>query len=162
MVDFFLLVLLAGAGDELQGIKKGVVEIADAILVNKADGPGLEAARRARSEFERVLHYLRPATEGWNTGAHLSSAATGQGIPEMWQVVERFVAVTKESGVFERRRAAQETAWISSLVQEGLEDLFKSHPGVSAQLVVLEQQVARGEVPATAAARRLLDLFKGG
>ena len=162
MVDFFLLVLLAGAGDELQGIKKGVVEIADAILVNKADGPGLEAARRARAEFERVLHYLRPATEGWTTGAFLGSAATGEGVAEMWGVVERFVAATKASGVFGGRRTAQETAWISSLVQEGLEDLFKSHPGVSTQLAVLEQQVARGEVPATAAARRLLDLFKGG
>jgi LAO/AO transport system kinase len=160
MVDFFLLVLLAGAGDELQGIKKGVVEIADAILVNKADGEGLAAARRARSEFERVLHYLRPATEGWTTGAFLSSAVTGEGVAELWTVVEKFAAMTRDSGVFERRRTAQETAWVSALVQEGLEDLFRSHPEVSAQMNVLEQQVARGELPATTAARRLLDLFR--
>ena len=160
MVDFFLLVLLAGAGDELQGIKKGVVEIADAILVNKADGANLSAARAARSGFERVLHYLRPATEGWTTGAHLSSAATGDGVMDLWGVVEKFVKITRDSGVFGRRRTDQEKLWVGSLVSEGLEDLFRSHPGVSELMAVLEQQVARGEIPATAAARKLLDLFR--
>ncbi len=162
MVDFFLLVLLAGAGDELQGIKKGVVEIADAILVNKADGQGLAAAKRARSEFERVLHYLRPATEGWTTGAFNCSAATGEGVPEMWAVVEKFASLTRKSGMFARRRAGQEQAWVRSLVQEGLEDLFRSHPGVSAQLADLEEKVSLGELPATAAAKMLLEMFKKG
>ena len=160
MVDFFLLVLLSGAGDELQGIKKGVVEIADAILVNKADGQGLSAARRARSEFERVLHYLRPATEGWSTGAFNCSAATGEGIMEIWAVVEKFAELTRGSGVFDRRRAEQEQAWVRALVREGLEDLFRSHPGVPEQMAVLEQQVARGELPATTAAQKLLDMFR--
>ncbi|MEN8006165.1 MAG: methylmalonyl Co-A mutase-associated GTPase MeaB [Candidatus Krumholzibacteriota bacterium] len=162
MVDFFLLVLLAGAGDELQGIKKGVVEIADTVLVNKADGANLAAARRAQSEFERVLHYLRPATEGWTTCAFLSSAATGKGVMDLWTVVEKFVEQTRGSGVFDRRRTEQETAWVGSLVREGLEDLFRSHPGVAEQMAALEQQVARGELPATTAARRLLDLFRDG
>ena len=160
MVDFFLLVLLAGAGDEPQGIKKGVVEIADAILVNKADGANLSAARSARSGFERVLHYLRPATEGWTTGAHLSSAVTGEGIMELWGVVEKFTELTRGTGVFDRRRTDQEKLWVGSLVSEGLEDLFRSHPGISEQMAALEQQVARGEIPATAAARKLLDLFR--
>jgi LAO/AO transport system kinase len=160
MVDFFLLVLLAGAGDELQGIKKGVVEIADAILINKADGPNLPAARRARSEFERVLHYLRPATEGWTTGAFLGSAVTGEGVMDLWNVVEKFVEVTRGTGVFDRRRTDQEKLWVTALVREGLEDLFRSHPGVAEQMALLEQQVVRGEIPATAAARRLLDLFR--
>jgi len=162
MADFFLLVLLAGAGDELQGIKKGVVEIADAILVNKADGRGLAEARRARSEFERVLHYLRPATEGWTTGAFNCSSTTGEGVMEMWAVVEKFAELTKGSGVYDRRRAEQEMAWVRSLVREGLEDLFHSHPGISEQMAILEQQVARGELPATSAARKLLDLFRNG
>jgi LAO/AO transport system kinase len=160
MVDFFLLVLLAGAGDELQGIKKGVVEIADAILVNKADGAGLTAARRARSEFERVLHYLRPATEGWSSGAFQCSAATGEGVMAMWAVVEKFAELTRGSGVFDRRRTEQEQMWVRSLVREGLDDLFRSHPGVSEQMAVLEQQVARGELPATTAAKKLLDMFR--
>ncbi len=162
MVDFFLLVLLAGAGDELQGIKKGVVEIADAILVNKADGKGLAAARSARSEFERVLHYLRPATEGWVTGAFNCSSATGEGVMEMWAVVEKFAELTRGSGVYDRRRSEQEQAWVGALVREGLEDLFQSHPGVSEQMAILEQQVARGELPATSAARKLLDMFRNG
>ena len=160
MVDFFLLVLLSGAGDELQGIKKGVVEIADAILVNKADGQGLSAARRARSEFERVLHYLRPATEGWSTGAFNCSAATGEGIMEIWAVVEKFAELTRGSGVFDRRRTEQEQMWVRALVREGLDDLFRSHPGVPEQMAVLEQQVARGELPATTAAQKLLDMFR--
>jgi len=162
MVDFFLLVLLAGAGDELQGIKKGGVEIADAILVNKADGKGLAAARSARSEFERVLHYLRPATDGWVTGAFNGSSATGEGVMEMWAVVEKFAELTRGSGVYDRRRAGQEQAWVRALVREGLEDLFQSHPGVSERMAILEQQVARGELPATLAARKLLDMFRNG
>jgi LAO/AO transport system kinase len=160
MVDFFLLILLSGAGDELQGIKKGVVEIADSILVNKADGQGLAPAQRARSEFERVLHYLRPATEGWITEAFLSSAATGKGVMDMWTVVEKFVTVTRGSGIFDRRRAEQEQAWVLALVREGLENLFRSHREVSEQMPLLEQQVARGELPATVAAQKLLDLFR--
>jgi LAO/AO transport system kinase len=161
MVDFFLLVLLAGAGDELQGIKKGVMEIADAVLINKADGAGLEAARRAQSEFERVLHYLRPATEGWSTGAYTCSAYTGTGVMEMWSVVEAFITLTRESGAFDRRRAGQELAWVRSLVSEGLDDLFHAHPEVSAATGSLEQLVVRGELPATLAAKQLLDLFRG-
>jgi LAO/AO transport system kinase len=139
-----------------------VVEIADAVLVNKADGQGLPAARRARSEFERVLHYLRPATEGWTTGAFDCSSVTGEGVMEMWAVVEKFAALTRGSGVFDRRRSQQEQEWVRALVREGLEDLFHSHPGVSTRMAALEQQVARGELPATVAARRLLDLFRAG
>jgi len=162
MVDFFLLILLAGAGDELQGIKKGVVEIADAVLINKADGANLPAARQARSEFERVLHYLRPATEGWTTAAHLSSAVSGQGVMDMWAVVEEFAVFTRGSGVFDRRRTEQERQWVRALVREGLDDIFRSRPGVAEMTADLEQQVARGELPATTAASRLLDFFRRG
>jgi len=160
MVDVFLLILLAGAGDELQGIKKGVVEIADAVIINKADGPGLQAAEQARSEFERVLHYLRPATTGWTTGAYACSANTGTGVAEIWRVVEKFAALTRQSGVFFDRRAEQEKLWVRALVSEGLADRFADHPAVAAVKDELESQVARGELPATVAADRLLALFK--
>jgi len=160
MVDFFLLVLLAGAGDELQGLKKGVMEIADAIVVNKADGAGREAAERTRAEFEQVLHYLRPATEGWATGAFSCSARTGEGIEGLWRVVETFVGVTRSSGVFTSRRADQERQWVRALVREGLDDLFHAHPGVRDVQRELEDEVASGALPATAAARRLLDIFR--
>ena len=161
MVDFFLLMLIPGAGDELQGIKKGVVELADAVLINKADGPGQIAAARARSEFETVLHYLRPATDGWQTRAHTCSAATGQGIDEMWTVVETFVTATRASGVFADRRARQERQWVESLVQDGLQQMFRTHPGIAKAMAGLLDDVAAGKVTATAAAAQLLSLFQG-
>jgi LAO/AO transport system kinase len=160
MVDFFLLVLLSGAGDELQGLKKGVMEIADAILVNKADGKGKQAAELARAGFEQVLHYLRPATPGWATGAFTCSALTGEGIKGIWRVVETFIGMTRAAGVFDARRADQERQWVRAMVREGLDDLFHAHPGVRKAQMELEEQVASGTLPATTAARRLLDLFR--
>jgi LAO/AO transport system kinase len=159
MVDFFLLILIAGAGDELQGIKKGVVEIADAILINKADGRGKQAALATRAEFEQVLHYLRPVTEGWQTRAFTCSALSGEGVDSAWQVVQKYIAITGASGVLQQRRAQQETEWVRALVREGLEGMFARHPAVLALQDDLEQQVARGELPATSAARRLLEAF---
>ena len=162
MVDFFMLVLIAGAGDELQGIKKGVVEIADAIVINKADGKGRTAAETARAEFERVLHYLRPATPGWRTRAVLCSALRGEGVAELWDMITEFMAAARKSGVLEERRADQERTWLRDLVREGLETMFRAQPGVAAKLAELEQDVAAGRMPATAAARRLLDEFSAG
>jgi LAO/AO transport system kinase len=159
MVDVFLLILLAGAGDELQGIKKGVVEIADAIIINKADGPGLQAAEMARSEFERVLHYLRPATSGWTTKAYACSALKGEGVAGVWQMVEEFGELGRSSGTFEDRRREQEKMWVRALVTEGLADRFADHAGVAAVRSEIEEKVARGEMPATVAAAQLLDLF---
>lgn len=159
MVDFFLLVLLAGAGDELQGIKRGVMEIADAILVNKADGPGQRAAEVARGEFDRVLHYLRPATEGWRTRAFTASALRVQGIETIWRAVRRHEQITRDSGLFEKRRREQEIQWMHDLVRSGLEDLYRAHPDVQAILEPMERDVAQGRLPATSAARRLLEAF---
>jgi GTPase len=161
MVDFFLLILISGAGDELQGIKKGVVEIADAILVNKADGPGRQAALSARSEFERVLHYLRPATEGWQTRAFNSSALNNEGVQEIWSVVKKFDELTRASGVHDLRRKDQERSWLQDLVNEGLRNLFLANPKVQEQMAGLEKKVAEGEIPATKAALLLLNAFSG-
>jgi LAO/AO transport system kinase len=159
MVDFFLLVLIAGAGDELQGIKKGVIELADAIAVNKADGANTQAAELARSEYEHALHYLRPATEGWQTRAYTCSAMTGAGVSELWDVVTAFAEATRASGAFARRRSQQERRWVRQIVREQLEERFLNHERVKELLPVMEDAVGRGEVPAVAAARRLLDAF---
>lgn len=159
MVDFFLLILISGAGDELQGIKKGVVEIADAIVINKADGPGRQAALNARAEFERVLYYLRPATEGWQTRAFNSSALKGEGIDSIWSVVMKFHELTRASGAHDRRRREQERQWLHDLVREGLTGLFNGNSNVQKKLPGLETQVTNGEIPATTAARLLLDAF---
>jgi LAO/AO transport system kinase len=159
MVDFFLLVLVAGAGDELQGIKKGVVELADAILVNKADGDNKVAADVARGEYERALHYLQPATAGWQSRVVCASSLTGEGIPEIWQMIGEFRTAAEGSGAFAGRRREQEREWMHSLIEQQLRERFRAHPEIVRLLPELEAEVMAGRVPATAAARRLLDLF---
>lgn len=156
MVDFFLLVLIPGGGDELQGIKKGVVELADAIAINKADGPNKIRAQVAKVEYNRALHYLTPATQGWTTQAHTCSATTGAGILELWDVVEEFTVVTQANGIFATRRRQQNQEWLHLLVDEQLRAYFYAHPAVQAILPKIEQAVVDGSLPATAAARHLL------
>ena len=160
MVDFFLLLMLTGAGDELQGIKKGVVELADAIVVHKADGDNLETARRTRAEFETVLRHLAPATEGWVTRALMASALTGEGVAEVWSTVEDFVASTCASGAFERRRRRQVLDWMWSMVEERLVRRFNDHPGVAALRPDVEAAVLAGQLAAPEAVERLLERFE--
>lgn len=161
MVDFFLLLMLSGAGDELQGIKKGVIELADALLINKAEGDNKIRAQSARSEYNRALHYLAPATEGWRTRAYTCSALTGEGIAEIWDVVEKFCQQTRESGVFVQRRKNQTLDWVYSMVEEHLRSRFFNHPGVKAERPQIEQAVIEGTLPATVAAQELLSTFEG-
>jgi LAO/AO transport system kinase len=160
MVDMFVLVLIAGAGDELQGIKKGVIELADAILVNKADGDNLRKAQRARSEYETVLHYLAPATPGWKTPALAVSALTGEGIPNLWETVQEFAAAAREQGIFEERRRMQNTAWMHSLLEEGLIRLLREHPQIAEILPRMEKDVAKGELHAAQAVEKVLHMFR--
>lgn len=160
MVDFFLLVLITGAGDELQGIKKGVIELADAIAINKADGDNKLKAKAARAEYNRALHYLTPVTEGWQTRAHTCSALTGEGIPELWSVIEAFRQQTAQSGTFVIRRQEQMRDWLHRLIEEQIRSYFYNQPEVKASLPEVEQAVMDGTLPPTAAARNLLDLLK--
>lgn len=161
MVDFFLLVLIPGGGDELQGIKRGVVELADAIAINKADGNNLIRAKAARAEYNRALHYLTPATQGWRPQAYTCSARTGAGVAELWGVMERFTALTRASGVFDQRRREQNRDWLHTLVEEQLRAYFYGHPAVQKALPAVEAAVMDGETPAAAAARDLLRLVQG-
>ena len=161
MVDFFLLLMLAGAGDELQGIKKGVTELADALLVNKADGDNKLFAEVARNEYERALHYLRPATEGWQTHAYTCSAVTGEGIDKIWSVIEDFRKQTTESGVFESRRQSQTLDWVHAMLDEHLHTLFLKHSGVVEALPRIEKSVSDGTMPPTAAVNKLISIFEG-
>jgi LAO/AO transport system kinase len=160
MVDFFLLVLISGAGDDLQGIKKGVMEIADAILVNKADGDNVHRANLARVELERVVHYLQPATPGWTTPAMTASSVEGDGVMKVWETVMDFQKNTTESGEFDKRRRRQNVDWVHSMIQEGLKDLFYHHPAIYSKLPNIENEVADGQMPATTAVEKLLEEFK--
>lgn len=161
MVDFFLLLLIPGAGDELQGIKKGVVELADAVLINKADGANKAHAKAARAEYARAIRYLSPATDGWQTPVSVGSGATGEGLPELWQTVERFVEATQASGAFARRRRAQAQTWLHTLIDEQLQAYFYAHPTVARALPAIMQAVDEGRLSPTAAARQLLALLGG-
>jgi len=160
MVDFFLLLLVAGAGDELQGIKKGVIEIADAVVVNKADGENRIAAEAARDEYARALHYIRPATGGWRTEAFTTSALTGDGVDTIWKTVEKFQAVTVASGVFDRRRREQTRDWLHQMIAERLSNTFYNHPAIAGILPSVEREVIDGTLPAARAAMSLLEKFE--
>ncbi|TEB16743.1 putative GTPase [Pelotomaculum sp. FP] len=161
MVDFFLLVVLTGAGDELQGIKKGVMELADAVLINKADGDNKIRALAAKADYARILHYLQPATEGWKTLAYTCSSITGEGIAEIWSAIEAFRDQTAESGVFYARRRSQTLDWVYAMVQEQLQASFFNHPGVIRIKAKIEQAIVEGRLSATLAVQELLKAFEG-
>lgn len=161
MVDVFLLLLIAGAGDELQGLKRGITELCDLVLINKADGDNKPRAESARAELEQVLHYVQPATEGWTTRVMTCSARTGENIPELWSVVEEFERGARESGVLESRRRDQLVTWLHTLAREYLERRFFEHPGVKGLLPELERAVVSGDLPAVEAVRRLVERFEG-
>lgn len=156
MVDCFLMLMIAGAGDEVQGIKKGIMELADLVVFNKAEGENRPRAMAAQAEMIRVLHYLRPATEGWTTPAMLASALTGEGIPEVWATVEKFFDTARAGGALDERRRSQSVAWMHSLIRESLQNAFYENPSVVARRPALESAVAEGRLPALAAARELL------
>ncbi len=157
MVDFVLLLLLPGSGDELQGIKKGITEMADLVLINKADGDNRLLAEQARAGQDAALHYAQPATPGWKTEVSLCSAQTGEGVPEAWDCIERFYHEMEPKGVITRRREQQAGEWLSDLIREGLERRFHQNPRVKARLPALRESVRRGEVTPAQAARILLE-----
>ncbi|WP_249593862.1 methylmalonyl Co-A mutase-associated GTPase MeaB [Peribacillus frigoritolerans] len=162
MVDFFLLVMLTGAGDELQGIKKGVMELADAIVINKADGDNKMKAQAAKAEFNRILHFLQPSTPGWISEAFTCSAVGGEGIEEIWDVINAFRKKATSSGFFQDRRKKQELDWVYSMVHEQLKSSFYTHAGVQQSIPEIELEVDNGSLTATKAANRLLDIFENG
>ncbi len=160
MSDFFLLLMLAGAGDELQGIKKGIMELADALVINKADGDNKLPAELARNEYERAMHYLQPSTEGWTSHAFTCSATKNEGIAELWQVIQKFREITTKSGIFDKHRKEQNIKWVHEMVDEHLRSLFIKHPGIIKILPSIEQDVAEGNIPAVAAVQKLLAVFE--
>ena len=160
MVDFFLLMMIAGAGDELQGIKKGVIELADALLVNKADGDNENKANMARAEYSNALHYLQPATKGWVTQAYTCSSLTGKGIPEIWDTIKEFENKVKESGVFEERRKEQSLQWIFSMIEESLKTDFYNNEKVKQEFPAIKEDILNNNLVPTSAAEKLLKIFK--
>lgn len=159
MVDFFMLVVLTGAGDDLQGIKKGIMELADAIVINKADGDNLLKAKVARAEYERMIEFIRPATEGWPTHAYLASAYTKMGLPELWTVIQAFKKQTTESGVFQKRRDGQLLDWMHSMIDEHLHNLFFEDRVITGRMPEVKTAVLDGTISPTQAVKELIGMF---
>ncbi|HEX6358461.1 methylmalonyl Co-A mutase-associated GTPase MeaB [Actinophytocola sp.] len=159
MVDCFLLLTLARTGDQLQGIKKGVLELADVIAVNKADGDHEMAARKAARELAGALRLLRGPAEAWTTPVLTCSGLTGAGLDTLWEQVRRHHDVLSSSGELTEKRRRQQVDWTWTMVRDTLLTRLSEHPGVRALTPELEQQVANGELTPTLAAERILKEF---
>ncbi len=161
MVDFFLVLMLAGAGDELQGIKKGVLELADAIAINKADGNNITKAEKAKIEYKNALNLLTPASKIWSPPVLTCSAVTMDGIEDIWQTILDHKKKLELSGELDEKRRKQALDWLWALVEEGLRERFYRNPEVEKKLPAVVTAVEKGETAPTAAAHRLLDLHQG-
>jgi LAO/AO transport system kinase len=159
MVDFYLVLLLPGAGDELQGIKRGILEMADLVLINKADGENRLRAEQARTEQDAALHYLQPATPGWKTEVSLCSALNGEGIPQSWERVERFYRELEPNGFIGERRQRQLLDWLSDMVYDELRRRFERDRRVIERMPTVQQALLNGELTAVRAAQMLLESY---
>jgi LAO/AO transport system kinase len=160
MVDFFLLLQLPNAGDELQGIKRGVMEIADAIVINKSEGDNRPRAELARQQYANALHMLKPKSLNWQVPALLCSALQSDGIVEVWTMIEDFRSKMQQSGELEGKRRLQASDWMWTLLMDDLKEMFLRDPSVEALLGQVQDAVAGGVTTPSAAARRLLEVFK--
>jgi LAO/AO transport system kinase len=161
MVDFFLLLMLAGAGDELQGIKRGIMEMADVIAINKADSGNERAAQRAAVEYQNALHLFPAHKSEWTPQVTTCSALKEKGMDKIWSLVEEYLDLTKQNGYFYNRRRDQARHWMHETIEQRLKDNFYHHQGVQEQLESLEQQVQEGMLSSFAAAEKLLRIFRG-
>ena len=159
MVDFFLLIQLAGTGDELQGIKRGIMEMADGIAINKCDGSNVEKAKVARNQFQNALHLFPPHESGWSPEAVTCSAVEGNGVNDVWDMVERYVAHTKNNGFFEDKRTQQAKYWMFESINERLKDNFYQNQTIEDLLQHYEQRVMHNEVSSFIAAHELLETY---
>ena len=159
MVDFFLVLMIAGAGDELQGIKKGILELADAVAVNKADGDNIERAEFARKQYETALHFLAPSSPNWTPPVLTCSALEMIDIDVIWENVIKHHTIFTKTGELKANRKKQAVDWMWSLVKEGLKDRFYQNPEVKKNLPETIREVENGTTASTIAANRLLDLL---
>tara|TARA_R110002111_G_scaffold100922_6_gene156263 strand:- start:87 stop:1172 length:1086 start_codon:yes stop_codon:yes gene_type:complete len=158
MVDFFLLLKLAGAGDELQGIKRGIIEMADAIVINKADGDNVKAAKLAKVEFNRALHLYPSKASGWSPKVSLCSALKQKGISEVWDMIEDYRSTTSSNHYFEVNRNNQNTFWLLQTIEERLKSNFYNSSKIKAELKSQIELVEAGKTTPFAAAEYLLGL----
>jgi len=160
MVDFFLLIMLAGAGDELQGIKRGIMEMADAILINKADGANMQKARRAQAEFANALHLFPPSTSGWTPQVNTCSSLYGYGIEEVWGMVSKYRSMASENGYLKLRREEQAKYWMYETIKEGIFNQVFNNSEMKKELEKYELEISQGRMTSYMAASIILNKYK--
>ena len=156
MVDFFLLLMLAGAGDELQGIKRGIIEMADAIIINKADGDNLQKAKLARQQYANALHLLPPTESGWIPAVDTCSALSKDGVKNVWKIISDYQNLTKKTGFFRNNRKEQELKIMFETINDNLKINFKNNKSVKNILPKIEEKVLKGETSSYQGAKELL------
>ncbi len=161
MVDFFLLIQLAGTGDELQGIKRGIMEMADGIVINKADGDNVNRAQLAQAQFRSALQLFPPAASGWKPEVLCYSGYFEIGISEVWDMIDRYFAFVKNSGYFEHRRRQQARYWMYETIDEQLKSHFYNDPDIAATLLKLDREVETNRRSSFIAARDVLERYFG-
>ncbi|RZJ49518.1 MAG: methylmalonyl Co-A mutase-associated GTPase MeaB [Flavobacterium sp.] len=159
MVDFFLLLKISGAGDELQGIKRGIMEMADAIVINKADGDNIKKANQAKLEFNRALHLFPPKKSNWQPKVTTCSAITKDGISEVWDTISNYFEMTTETGYFAEKRKDQNHFWMMETINEQLKQNFYNQPEIISQLEQNKKAVQNDEISPFTAAQSLLKLY---
>jgi len=159
MVDFFLLLMLAGAGDELQGIKRGIMEMADTIIINKADGNNIDKAKLAKKEYENALHMFPPTPSGWVPNVLLTSAIENKGIDEVWKTITDYQKLTKENGYWQQNRNRQAKYWMHETILESLKNHFYQNPDNKELIKEYEQKVLDGKISPFEAAQLLLNRY---
>ena len=159
MVDFFLLLKISGAGDELQGIKRGIMEMADAIVINKADGDNINKAKLAKAEFNRALHMFPAKTSGWIPTVATCSSITGDGVDAVWETISKYLELVKTNQYFEHKRKEQNQYWMLETINEQLKTNFYNHPEIMTLLDENKKAVANDEISPFAAAQILLKKY---
>jgi LAO/AO transport system kinase len=159
MVDFFLLLKISGAGDELQGIKRGIMEMADAIIINKADGDNLKKANLAKTEFNRALHLFPAKKSGWIPKVSTCSSITHEGIPEAWEMIVQFIEITQKNNYFYENRAAQNQYWLLETINEQLKSNFYNNPTIQTALNKIKKAVQNDEISPFVAAQLILENY---
>ena len=159
MVDFFLLLMLAGAGDELQGIKRGIIEMADTIIINKADGDNIKKAQLARREYANALHLFPPSDSGWTPVVDVCSSKTKEGISNIWNIITDYQSFTKQNGFFGKRRMEQNRQLLYETIEEALKNHFFSGKEISHSLALLEKEIVTGKANPYTSAQQLLEKY---
>ena len=160
MTDFFLLLMLAGAGDELQGIKRGIIEMLDGMTITKSDGDNKPKTERARAEYAQALHLFPAAADGWTPPVLTCSSITGEGLAEVWRMILDHRQLTERNGFLAERRSRQALDWMNELLLIGIEESFRNDPKVAVRLPLLEEKVRLGSITPFAASRDILRLYR--